>query len=39
MEAKARRKGTATDDRLYWLCRAVIAGLVIYVPLRYAGVV
>jgi len=39
MKTKARRSGTETDGWLYRLCWAIIAGVIIYLVLRLAGVV
>ena len=39
MKGKARRSGNQMSDWLYWLCWAVIAGVITYLALRFAGVV
>lgn len=39
MKGKARRSENQMGDRFYWLCWAAIAGVIIYLSLRFAGVV
>lgn len=38
MKGKARKRETQMGDWLYWLCWAVITGVVVYLALRFAGV-